>query len=388
MGLPRPLTVVLHAPAMSNSQEGILVRVPSVLIYFGITYGIVLALILVPFVQTHLVYGHHRGFSSIPNFSSLEDYGLAPGKTVNLYIKSADNTTLGAWFVMSEKYYHSLSFPVKAIDIPAALKKRPTILFLHGKTGHRAVPLRVPIYAAFSSRLDANVFAVDYRGFGDSEGQPTLAGVAADARAAWDYLTTLGAEPKDVLIVGHSLGTCVAGLLAAELSQEGISPRGLVLLAPFASVKTLMYEYYLFGFLPLLKPLVRVPTVSRFVTGLLTHRFDTLNLVPKIAGSVLIAHAEDDRAVPHAHADTLFNAFIDPLLPATPIQFDGKDLAAQQADMRKELVTVLKIPAFGKLEETQRGGHRFALLKTAKGTHDIGRVEGVQDVIGRMFGFL
>ncbi|KAJ6558646.1 Alpha/Beta hydrolase protein [Mycena sp. CBHHK59/15] len=347
MGLPRPLTVVLHAPAMSNSQEGILVRVPSVLIYFGITYGIVLALILVPFVQTQCNTGP-AAVSSMDTivvlfdseFSSLEDYGLAPGKTVNLYIKSAITRHLG-------HVLHSLSFPVKAIDIPAALKKRPTILFLHGKTGHRADPLRVPIYAAFSSRLDANVFAVDYRGFGDSEGQPTLAGVAADARAAWDYLTTLGAEPKDVLIVGHSLGTCVAGLLAAELSQEGISPRGLVLLAPFASVKTLMYEYYLFGFLPLLKPLVRVPTVSRFVTGLLTHRFDTLNLVPKIAGSVLIAHAEDDRAVPHAHADTLFNAFIEPLLPATPIQFDGKDLAAQQADMRKELVTVLKIPAFG-----------------------------------------
>ncbi len=71
--------------------------------------------------------------------------------------------------------------------------------------------------------------AVDYRGFGDSEGHPTVQGVSKDARAAWDYLIRRGAKPEDILILGHSLGTAIAGLLTAELGKEGIRPRGTVL---------------------------------------------------------------------------------------------------------------------------------------------------------------
>lgn len=73
--------------------------------------------------------------------------------------------------------------------------------------------------------------AVDYRGFGDSEGYPTVDGVGKDARAAWDYLMTQGAKPEDVLILGHSLGTAIAGLLSADLSRDGIRPRGTVLMS-------------------------------------------------------------------------------------------------------------------------------------------------------------
>jgi abhydrolase domain-containing protein 12 len=225
------------------------------------------------------VYGHHRGFSATPNFSWPENYGLAreslsvfsngadlaevAGKAVNLYINSADNTTLGAWFVTSERYYRSMPFPVQTIDIPVALKQRPTILFLHGKSGHRAIPQRIAVYSALSSRLNANILAVDYRGFGDSEGSPTIAGVASDARAAWDFLLAHGARPQDVLIVGHSLGTAIAALLAAELCQDSINPLGLVLLAPFASLRTVLHEYYILGLFPLFKPLAMAPALTR-----------------------------------------------------------------------------------------------------------------------------
>lgn len=72
---------------------------------------------------------------------------------------------------------------------------------------------------------------VDYRGFGDSEGHPTVQGVSKDARAAWDYLIDQGAKPENVLIVGHSLGTAIGGMLSAELSREGVNPRGTVLMS-------------------------------------------------------------------------------------------------------------------------------------------------------------
>ena len=55
--------------------------------------------------------------------------------------------------------------------------------------------------------------------------------MSKDARAGWDFLMSKGAKPEDVLIVGHSLGTAIAGLLSAELGREGVHPRGTVLMS-------------------------------------------------------------------------------------------------------------------------------------------------------------
>lgn len=62
---------------------------------------------------------------------------------------------------------------------------------------------------------------VDYRGFADSEGSPTEAGVNLDAKTAWDWLVTNGAAQDNILVLGHSLGTGVATKLVSELAYEG-----------------------------------------------------------------------------------------------------------------------------------------------------------------------
>jgi abhydrolase domain-containing protein 12 len=87
------------------------------------------------------------------------------------------------------------------------------------------------VYNGLTARLDANILAIDYRGFADSEGHPTVQGVSRDARTAWNYLIAQGTKPEDILIMGHSLGTAIASLLSAELGNEGINPRGLVLMS-------------------------------------------------------------------------------------------------------------------------------------------------------------
>jgi abhydrolase domain-containing protein 12 len=113
---------------------------------------------------------------------------------------------------------------------------------------------------AFSSRLQTNVLAIDYRGFADSEGTPSEHGLGLDARAAWDFLHhDYGVQAADIAIVGHSLGTAVAARLASELSTEGAHPRGVALLAPFSSIRELLDTYYLFGLIPLMKPLAALP---------------------------------------------------------------------------------------------------------------------------------
>ncbi|KAG6864724.1 hypothetical protein C0991_007642 [Blastosporella zonata] len=196
-----------------------------------------------------------------------------------------------------------------------------------------------------------------------------------DARTAWDWLTLeMGAKAGDVVIVGHSLGTAIAALLSAQLGREGV------------------------------------------------NKFDTLAQVPDITAPVLIAHALDDTDISHTHADVLFNALLDPYLPSSVdasvhpavllpadtanltrlhhIHADWDALTTSQAARavhREKIVKRIEVPHFGVLHEFEAPtmgaeesvlGRRITLLKMNYGEHDIPRVEGVQDAIGRMFGLI
>lgn len=122
--------------------------------------------------------------------------------------------------------------------------------------------MRVRLYSAFTSRLNTNVLAIDYRGFGDSTGTPTEDGLLTDARAAWDWLIAQGASPQDVLIVGHSLGSAVASGLSGSLSEEGAKFRGTVLMSPFSSLYSLVDTYHIFGLLPVMLPMTMIPRAA------------------------------------------------------------------------------------------------------------------------------
>lgn len=72
----------------------------------------------------------------------------------------------------------------------------------------------------------SNVVAIDYRGYADSTGVPSQAGLITDARTAWDWvaerISAGGNDAADnIVVVGHSLGTGVTSALAGQLADEG-----------------------------------------------------------------------------------------------------------------------------------------------------------------------
>ena len=163
-------------------------------------------------------------------------------KTRNLKLTTSDNLKIGAWFVLADPYYvetQPRTAPPKLDEITTSLKKSPTILFFHGNAASRAVNYRVQVYTQITSRLsksilinlslhshllaalDANVLAIDYRGFADSEGTPDEAGLLLDALASWDWLIEHGATPDSITVMGQSLGTAVASALAGRLADSG-----------------------------------------------------------------------------------------------------------------------------------------------------------------------
>lgn len=153
-----------------------------------------------------------------------------------------------------------------------------TFLFFHGNAGNIAG--RVGTYE-FLHNLPANVLALEYRGYGKSEGSPSEAGFYRDAAAAYSFLAMeKSIPPNRIIAFGQSLGTAVAAHLAAH-QQVG----GVVLIAPFPSSAAVARRLYRF-----------LPGVGR----VLRTRFDTNQQLHSIHAPLLVIHCTEDPVLPFA----------------------------------------------------------------------------------------
>ena len=131
--------------------------------------------------------------------------------------------------------------------------------------------------------------ALNYRGYGLSEGRPGEAALCADARAIYDRLTQLeGIDPDRIVVFGRSLGSGVAVQLAA--SRPVLAA---VLVSPFDSLRSVAQRQY---------PLVPVSLLPG-------HPFDSLARAPEIRAPVLVLAGEEDRLVPPRLSRLLHDAW-------------------------------------------------------------------------------
>ncbi|KAH9924630.1 alpha/beta-hydrolase [Epithele typhae] len=365
-------------------------------------YAVIIMLLAMPFVQRHALFQNAIRIPWGARFDMPEKYGLAPGKTMDFKLITPDNLTIGAWFVLSDPYYqeHRASvFEQPTLeDVHKALKSYPTVLYCHGAAATRAAPTRIQAYSAITSRLKANVFTVDYRGFGDSEGIPSAEGVIEDAKTAWRWLMEQGVKADEVVIVGHSLGTAIATGLATALAEENIKPRGVALLAPFTSLLALIETTTIQG-IPILQPLQSFAFGKRLLQWLLVPSFDTLAIIGEINVPILIAHSQADMDIPHYHSRTLLDTLLDPHLPAAQalpdspsiVPSDGEyrtylEVQKERRTLRSQLVRKIEVPTFGTIEEFDGSAGKVVYVETFWGNHnEVGLQEGVQDLIASTF---
>ncbi|MGH9814684.1 MAG: alpha/beta hydrolase [Candidatus Acidiferrales bacterium] len=212
-------------------------------------------------------------FIFFPNFPGrLTGDWNPPGLPVeDVWLTASDGVRIHAWW------------------IPATNAEFTFIMF-HGNAAN--LPNRADIYRAFHT-LPANVLAVEYRGYGKSEGAPSEAGIYLDARAAHDYLTRERAVPQHRIVAfGASLGSAVAADLAAERDVAA-----LVLEAPFASAAAVARRVYPF-----------LPGLGRFIRS----KFDTLSKVKAIRAPLLVVHCTRDPVIAPALGQAVFDAANEP----------------------------------------------------------------------------
>jgi fermentation-respiration switch protein FrsA (DUF1100 family) len=183
----------------------------------------------------------------------------------DVWLRTADNVKLHAWWIAG-----------KGAEF--------TFLAFHGNAAN--VPNRADIYR-FLSSVPANVLALEYRGYGRSEGAPSEAGLYRDAEAAYNYLVgERGIPPNRIIAFGGSLGTVVAADLAAKLPVGGV-----VLEAPFPSAKAVARRMYPF-----------VPGLG-FVAR---SKFDTAAKLARIHVPILVVHCALDPTLPFAFGEQVY----------------------------------------------------------------------------------
>jgi hypothetical protein len=146
-------------------------------------------------------------------------------------------------------------------------------------------------------RLGLSVFAIDYRGYGKSQGDfPSESQVYEDAQLAWDYLVKQrGVNPHQIYIYGHSLG----GAIAIDLAVRHPEAAGLIVEGSFTSTRAMVdFQKGLFWLFP--------------IDWLLTQRFDSLSKVDRLQMPVLFIHGTADNVVPVEMSKKLFDAAPEP----------------------------------------------------------------------------
>ena len=98
---------------------------------------------------------------------------------------------------------------------------RPFLIYFYG--GAQTVMEAAIELHALVENLEVNVLAVDYRGYGFSDGTPTFAALSEDGPTIYDYLVSrTQPEPAPVFVGGRSMGTVPALNVAVSRPISGV----------------------------------------------------------------------------------------------------------------------------------------------------------------------
>jgi fermentation-respiration switch protein FrsA (DUF1100 family) len=188
------------------------------------------------------------------------DAGLRQAEEVSL--QSADGVRVSAWHMP----------PREAM---------PVVLYFQGNGG--GLDLRAERFRKLTAD-GTGLVALNYRGYGGSEGRPTEAGIILDAKAAYDFAAERYGANR-IVLWGESLGTGVAVALAAEKPVARV-----ILESPYTSIADVAASIYWF-----------VP-----VRLLLSDSFRSDQRIAKVTVPVLVVHGERDTIVRIAFGERLY----------------------------------------------------------------------------------
>ncbi len=192
-----------------------------------------------------------------------------------LLIQTDTDIQIGAYFHMNEK-------------------SGPNILFFHG---NGEIAAEYNELGSIYNRMGINFLAADYRGYGRSNGRPTVTGMMNDSRSILDYTQSWlrdNGYSGPVVLMGRSLGSASALELADSCKNE---INGLIVESGFSYTT----------------PLLKLLGVDSNAIGYKEEiGFRNIEKIKSFNKPTLIIHAEHDHIIPFSDGQALFEASPDP----------------------------------------------------------------------------
>lgn len=300
-------------------------------------YPIFICLLIIPAFQNQAIYLNAFKMTWNQDLTVPEQFGFLRNQVTPFWLTTTDAKRILAWHILPLQLYlqherelrnsptgvvdeimKTLSFRLLQEDPEAQL-----VLYFHGAAGTLGSGYRPLSYHAISagSVKPLHIIAIDYRGFGMSEGKPSETGLFTDAMTLVDFLLEKVKIPSSRMVLfGQSLGTAVSIAVAKHLASQSpaILFSGMVLVAPFVDVETLTATYRIAGTIPILDPLARFPRLMNYLNSFILSKWNSKDNLKEFIRSVenreegnaryhvSLIHAQDDYDIPFHHSELLF----------------------------------------------------------------------------------
>jgi len=194
-------------------------------------------------------------------------------------LEAADGTKLHAWLIRPNN--------------EDARRSRPTLVYFHENAGNMG--LRMDNLKMMYENLNANIFILSYRGYGESEGLPNEDGLYLDGAAALHWIRGRSdLDQSQIFLFGRSLGGGVAVDLAYHQRTAEPPLAGIILENTFASISHMVDVLF--------------PLLGFAKHAILRMKWDSITKIAKITQPILFLSGAQDEIVPSSQMALLHSA--------------------------------------------------------------------------------
>ncbi|MBI9052822.1 MAG: alpha/beta hydrolase [Bacteroidales bacterium] len=219
----------------------------------------------------------NQKFTQSDVFNPTKEFELTENFTFKrYYIPSSDTSRLESWYL-------------------SETNAQINLIYLSGNASN--IRSAIPFFNELGRQLDLNIFSFNYRGYGLSDGTPSIDGIIEDGDIALDFFKDeIGNKDLPTIILGYSLG----GFVALNMIKKDIVNSG-VILSSFSSLEELQ-AYLLKEALPgIIRPFLKLEIDESI------YKLDNNSLVKHNTKPILFIHGESDDFIPPSMSYTLHN---------------------------------------------------------------------------------
>ncbi len=212
----------------------------------------------------------------------------------DIYLETNDTLTLHGWL------------------LPAKGETKGSVYFLHGNAENISTHVQ-SVY--WLPEMGYQVFLLDYRGFGLSEGKPNLSGALEDIKTGFNWLVKQESiSGKPVFLLGQSLGASMAIYFAATDHNAQNHLAGVISDAAFTRYRDMARHVADQAWITWL---LQYP-----VSWSIVRQYDPVDYVAFISPiPLLIIHSRDDEIIPFEYFNVLFDVAAE---PKTQVETKGR----------------------------------------------------------------